>query len=316
MKIPISNKEIPPSLFEKASAAAGNEEILFAICGDLDSGSRYSESLLLATKSKVISLDGENAEVFSALFEEIEDAAVKRMYGNAVLSVKIGGKRKNIFRCTYACASHAEAAAVFICAASSGKDFSDELGALEDSFEKEKRICPNCGRTLSSPGAVCYGCAGRGKMVRKFWKYIRPQLPALVVALVISLVTTSITLLPPYITKMLVDDIIPSGYLRTRAVSFDEVLRQNIDRRRNQPHKRRYSYHSGVYHADFTGSNSAVFHVDRNHCDNDDHELEAHASCADSGSDNRILLAQILKVHRTFLQTYMAARSRGIVSSY
>ena len=38
MKIPISNKEIPPSLFEKASAAAGNEEILFAICGDLDSG--------------------------------------------------------------------------------------------------------------------------------------------------------------------------------------------------------------------------------------------------------------------------------------
>lgn len=146
MKIPISNKEIPPSLFEKASAAAGNEEILFAICGDLDSGSRYSESLLLATKSKVISLDGENAEVFSASFEEIEDAAVKRMYGNAVLSVKIGGKRKNIFRCTYACASHAEAAAVFICAASSGKDFSDELGALEDSFEKEKRICPNCGR--------------------------------------------------------------------------------------------------------------------------------------------------------------------------
>ena len=211
MKIPISNKEIPPSLFEKASAAAGNEEILFAICGDLDSGSRYSESLLLATKSKVISLDGENAEVFSASFEEIEDAAVKRMYGNAVLSVKIGGKRKNIFRCTYACASHAEAAAVFICAASSGKDFSDELGALEDSFEKEKRICPNCGRTLSSPGAVCYGCAGRGKMVRKFWKYIRPQLPALVVALVLSLVTTSITLLPPYITKMLVDDIIPSG---------------------------------------------------------------------------------------------------------
>ena len=104
MKIPISNKEIPPSLFEKASAAAGNEEILFAICGDLDSGSRYSESLLLATKSKVISLDGENAEVFSASFEEIEDAAVKRMYGNAVLSVKIGGKRKNIFRCTYACA--------------------------------------------------------------------------------------------------------------------------------------------------------------------------------------------------------------------
>ena len=78
MKIPISNKEIPPSLFEKASAAAGNEEILFAICGDLDSGSRYSESLLLATKSKVISLDGENAEVFSASFEEIEDAAVKR----------------------------------------------------------------------------------------------------------------------------------------------------------------------------------------------------------------------------------------------
>ena len=211
MKIPISNKDIPPSLFEKASAAAGNEEILFAICGDLDSGSRYSESLLLATKSKVISLDGENAEVFSASFEEIEDAAVKRMYGNAVLSVKIGGKRKNIFRCTYACASHAEAAAVFICAASSGKDFSDELGALEDSFEKEKRICPNCGRTLSSPGAVCYGCAGRGKMVRKFWKYIRPQLPALVVALVLSLVTTSITLLPPYITKMLVDDIIPSG---------------------------------------------------------------------------------------------------------
>ena len=167
MKIPISNKEIPPSLFEKASAAAGNEEILFAICGDLDSGSRYSESLLLATKSKVISLDGENAEVFSASFEEIEDAAVKRMYGNAVLSVKIGGKRKNIFRCTYACASHAEAATVFICAASSGKDFSDELGALEDSFESgyartAEGRCQVRGRyaTAAPGGARWFGNSG------------------------------------------------------------------------------------------------------------------------------------------------------------
>ena len=92
MKIPISNKEIPPSLFEKASAAAGNEEILFAICGDLDSGSRYSESLLLATKSKVISLDGENAEVFSASFEEIEDAAVERLYRRRVYLRGIVGK--------------------------------------------------------------------------------------------------------------------------------------------------------------------------------------------------------------------------------
>lgn len=212
MKIPISNKKFSQEFLDKITEKAG-EELLFTISGDLDLTSGYSDTVFAAGKTKLFSFNSEGELLLAEEISSLSDISVKRMYGNVVLRACSGGKKKNLFRCTYRAASHLEAAAQYLSAASSGEVEEDALGALEDSFEKEMSVCPKCGRTLPSPGAQCVGCAGRGKILKKLWKYIRPQLGAMVLSLILSLCATALTLVPPYITQRLVDDIIPNSRL-------------------------------------------------------------------------------------------------------
>lgn len=213
MKIPISNKKFSQEFLDKITEKAG-EELLFTISGDLDLTSGYSDTVLAAGKNEAFFLQLGGRASFSGRdifpLRHLGQAYVRKCWYWRACS---GGKKKNLFRCTYRAASHLEAAAQYLSAASSGEVEEDALGALEDSFEKEMSVCPKCGRTLPSPGAQCVGCAGRGKILKKLWKYIRPQLGAMVLSLILSLCATALTLVPPYITQRLVDDIIPNSRL-------------------------------------------------------------------------------------------------------
>lgn len=206
----ISNKELSPELLGMIERSVNGEKVLFSVCGDLNKGSKYSESVLFVTEKCIYSAESGDEKASCIPLSSIEEVTVKRMYGNAVFTVKSEGKKTTFFRCTYGCAVHIEAAAVYIRSVISGEDGRDALEALEETFEKEKCICPRCGRALLHPGAECYGCMGRGKVVKKLWKYIKPQAPVLVLGLIFSVITTGIALLPPYFTKQLVDEIIPS----------------------------------------------------------------------------------------------------------
>lgn len=213
MKIPISNKILDESLIESMVKNSG-EELIFTIAGDLDLSSKYENTILSASKTKLYTFS-ESGEVISTWdISSLSEINVKRMYGNLVLRAKTDKKSFNIFRCTYRSASHIEAAAQYLSDISSGGDGVNSLGALEDSFEKEMSVCPKCGRTLPSPGAECLACGGKGKVIKKLWKYIQPQLPSLTLSLFLSIVATVLSIVPPYMTKMLVDDIIPSGNLK------------------------------------------------------------------------------------------------------
>lgn len=213
MKIPISNRKITEELASKLSASCG-EELLFVIFGDLETDSRYAERLLACSKDALFTFDADGALITRAMFSELSEVSAKRMYGNCVLSAVTGGEKKVLYRCSYASATFVELAVGFICASIDGGDTEIKLGALEDAFEKGFSVCPKCGRTLPGPGVDCMHCAGGVKVIRKFWKYVRPQLPKMILTLVLSLVSTGLGLVPSYMTKTLIDDVIPSSSMK------------------------------------------------------------------------------------------------------
>ena len=132
------------------------------------------------------------------------------MYGNAVLKLTVKGKTKPVFRFTYSVAALCDTAAMFINNVHNGEDISQQIDIVDATYEKMMNTCPKCGRTLLRTGAECAHCQGKKKMASKLIKYLKPQLGKLVLCLFLSFFTTAAALLPPYLTKMLVDDVLPN----------------------------------------------------------------------------------------------------------
>ena len=207
-----TNKHIPKQYEESFNQHLKDDEALFIVVGDLNLKGRYAESMMAFTTDKIIAFDEcyDNGS-FSVDYADIEEAQVKRLYGNAVFKIKFkNGKKKMLLRFSYAAAEVADAAAVFVNAINEGKDLTDEFETVKSVYHKQRCFCPKCGRKLPNPEAECINCSGKGKLISKFGKYVVPEKKSLFICMLLSVAATGLSLVPPYITKIMVDDVIPN----------------------------------------------------------------------------------------------------------
>lgn len=201
----IVNKEIPPSL-ERALLQTGFSDALFCVVGDLDVSGEYSECLLAVSDSAVCAINRDDTVTLS--FSEIQAVSVKRMYGSAQITLqKKDGKKIRLFRFSYTVCALCEAACAFITAVSGGEDAASELEKVDEAFKRKLLVCPKCGRALLRPGAECLKCQSKNTVLAKLMKYVVPHKKLLAVTMVLSVLYTAFALIPPYITKILVDDV-------------------------------------------------------------------------------------------------------------
>lgn len=207
------NQNISDSLEQKIiSLLPESEKLVFVVVGDMTRGARYGETVFAATEKSFVAIDPalENG-YYAGKIEDVEKSYVKRMYGNAELRVKLkSGDEVQLLRFTYAVAMLCDMAATYITNVSAGNDINEEKEIVAGTFEKLMCICPKCGRKLIRPGAECINCSSKRKIVKKLLKYVKPEWKGLVVSLVLSVLSTALALLPPYVTQQLVDDILPN----------------------------------------------------------------------------------------------------------
>ena len=209
----VKNKPIPTAVQPVIDKMTSDGEVvLFVIVGDLTLKGKYGETALIFTKDAVVSFDGYEGSEKRYLFSDMKDAEAKRMYGNATLSaVMPDGRREVFFRYTYAVASLCDAAALFINHINEGADLNTENAIMAVTFERVLSVCPKCGRTLLHPGAECIMCRSKVKVVKKLAKYITPQLKTIIFCIVLSLITTALSLVPPTVTGFIVDVVFTEG---------------------------------------------------------------------------------------------------------
>ena len=185
---------------------------LFAIVGDISIKSEYCRNVLLVSEKRIdtYELDTDHFGRSVAL-DEIVSTQNKRMYGNAIFRLTLkSGETVNIFRYTFSVNALSEAAAGFIQAMSNGVSVDEAYDCVKEVYEKQLSVCPKCGRTLSSPGATCIHCASKKKVVAQLGKYLIPEWKQLVFSVLLAVASTALSLVPPLLTKSLVDDILPN----------------------------------------------------------------------------------------------------------
>ncbi len=199
-----------------------SESLKFVIVGDLNLHSRYAKSFMAVTDGKIYGFDESFPDgVRTHTYDKVKRAYVKRYYGNAMLVfsmdesdgeyIDLTKEYTNFIRFSYKVASLYDAAAIFIENVAAGKDIGEELKVIEATFEKQFCVCPKCGRALIRPGAPCMNCQTKHKMARKMASYVLPHKKILIFCIFLSIITTAVTLVPPYMTKMLVDEVLPAG---------------------------------------------------------------------------------------------------------
>lgn len=219
----LCNKHFPESFKAGFDRLFSKNPPLFCVAGDLDLKGKYGESLLCFTEKGVWAFNsGSEEEYIHYSFSDIEEAEVKRMYGNAVFIITDkNGKRHKLTRFTYSCANAADAGADFINSVNE-RGYSPELMfAVENTFKHQRAFCPKCGRKLPTPDSECLNCQGKGKMISKFARYATPYKGGLIACMLLSVITTAAALIPPYITGRMVDTVLPD---RDRNGLFKMIL--------------------------------------------------------------------------------------------
>lgn len=190
-----------------------DDPILFAIIGESALDGSYTPTAFAVTATAFFTVDlttGVGSERYAiAAFSKI---FTKRLYGNGLIRIQCNNKDiKDIFRYTFTIAGLCDAAVAFMSAVHDGESATEAMEAIRGSYEKMLSVCPKCGRTLSAPGVACIHCMNKGKLIKRLGGYLKPEVKVLIVAVIISVITTSIALMPPLLTKLLVDDILPNA---------------------------------------------------------------------------------------------------------
>lgn len=196
----------------------------FALVGDLTLDARYGKSALLFYPDCLVAYDSvkrATPEVYP--YGGFKEAKVRRMYGNALFLAEReeAGARATLLRFTYAAAEVAEAAAEYVNQVNADGWHPGLLDAVKASYERQRSFCPKCGRKLHSPDAPCINCEGKSKMLKKLSVYVTPHMVMLFVCLALSVIQTSINLVPPKVTGAMVDGVLtPRGRAPLFGLSF------------------------------------------------------------------------------------------------
>lgn len=203
----LCNKPIPALLLTRIEASVQEDETpQIILIGDLLSNATYGNTALVITDRRVLCVtEDPSDEVFCCPLSELTDVKVRRLYGNAVLRLN----HRNAFRCTFAIIAILEAVASYLNTIATKGDVETARQTVQTALDKDRAFCPKCGRALLRPGAECVNCMSKSHLLKRLWGYMSSQKWLLLFCIFLSMLTTAMALVPPYITKTLVDDVIP-----------------------------------------------------------------------------------------------------------
>jgi len=185
---------------------APDEPILLWQRTDIGADGSFEDRWLAITSAKVmvVAADGEQPLVaLSFPLAEVSHVNAVNRFGYAALEVEVNGRRQDLVR---ASKSHA---GVFHQVARGLNERKEHEGKPQFNIEEEEeRFCPKCGRLLPEKGSFCPSCLKRTRVIVRIWKYMRPHWRKALLMSIFVAAATVLGVAPPYLTKVLVDDVL------------------------------------------------------------------------------------------------------------
>lgn len=200
-KIPIEIQE----LLAAASIQASDAHV--AIRSDLDLEGRLRPTWLLITSESVIAVtpqaDSNERIIGPFSIRNIQHVRKFKGVGSSFLQVRIKNFFINVIRFSNARREEFNRARIYL------ETLLEKQSATLDIFSKKNPwFCEKCGLALASREAECLRCASQGGLLKRTLKMMQPYQLFVILLLVMMLCGVTLDLVPPYLTRILVDDVL------------------------------------------------------------------------------------------------------------
>jgi len=213
---PVSSEGLPPEVDAWLRETVPGEEVRAVQHVDLHGPGHFGDAWVIATEDSLVSVrwdsDGLKLGVRVPL-EEVERLELSEFVGNGRLEVTANGQSMALARFTRSLARDVEVTGREIARLASEKRERLGLARVElvgDVGERGAARCAICGRTLGREG-VCPECLDRTKLAWRMLGFVRPYLAFALLGLFLAGVATFVGLLPPLVTRYLINEVMLAG---------------------------------------------------------------------------------------------------------
>ena len=195
------NHPLPDNVARRLAEALGKPDApRYAVPGDMAHDGRYGRSWLIVADGRVAVCD-ETGPLTALPLAEIKEVKVDELFGGARLVAKTASGDRGLISYTKACVPEFAA----MC-----RVLNDLIAAKTPEVPEEEAhaYCAKCGRPLPERGEHCIHCVPRWLILRRLVSLLRPYRGRAMVLLLLTFLTVGSQMLPPLITKVIVDDVI------------------------------------------------------------------------------------------------------------
>lgn len=173
-----------------SSVLLENERAFYYVSSDIDENGKFGERWLILTKERIITINPATNHVLKIPLIEVRSVTIKDYVGNAELLVETGEGEKAVIRFsrTHLEEFHNAAKLVDKIAKKEIKPEALDADVLDYFLTKKNEF-------------------KKSQTVKWLMGHLKPHLHFSVLAIILSLIITAISLTPPYLTRILIDDV-------------------------------------------------------------------------------------------------------------
>jgi ATP-binding cassette subfamily B protein len=199
---------LPPEIRRVLKSEGGEEkEIKIALSTDMSAEGVFGEQWLLIDPKKLRVITSDNGSSHQRAFielDKIEDAQIEQCVGNGLLNVSVDGKTQVLLHFSNELTERFARVATYLRQRKENDEIPD--------FEHDGQRCVSCGRRLLDPSLkVCPNCIKRDQVFRRLFMMAKPYWGSGAALTALMMAGLGVDLLPPYLTKTLIDQVLTSG---------------------------------------------------------------------------------------------------------
>ena len=182
-------------------------QIRFAVQSDINASGSYGEEWFVLTDAAIFTVTGGGEVLHYIPYQSVLGIRAEVVVDAGLLVLETEEGTVDLIRYSNGCAPKFGFVARFI-----GDEIEFRKGKRDEApiwdYKPEDHACKSCGLLLPDEFSPCPACSKKHKVMLRILTYIRPYRGRAILYIIFLIVGTLITLMPPYFTRILVDDIL------------------------------------------------------------------------------------------------------------
>ena len=187
------------------------ELVLMLLAADLRADGFYADSWFVLTNDRILIFQPQGEpELQSFPLGDIQRIYTRDLVGNGSLMVELATETRQLVRFSHGAYYKFSGVPQAVEAALTdlGRLESSEDEETSDAAPRQVDHCETCGRALRPGTAVCPHCIKKTETFWRLFSYIKPYKGVAAFGFLMTLIFSAVNLLPPYLNKRLIDDVV------------------------------------------------------------------------------------------------------------